>query len=59
MFTESPEHLEHLGILVLGEQVYLKIEVISLLRLDAASVLTHENEEGEKNRFKRNDQGQE
>ena len=49
VLTGRLKHQNHLGVLIFGKKVYLEIEVISLLGLNAASILAHEDEEREKN----------
>jgi hypothetical protein len=59
MFAYGLEHLKHFCVFLFGQKVYLEIEMISLIRLDATAVLTHEDEQREENRFQRDDCGQE
>ena len=57
-FTESLQHLQHLGVFVFGQKINLKVEVVSPICLDAAPILTHKDKEREENRFERNDHRQ-
>lgn len=58
MLAEGLEHLQHFRILLFGQQIYLEIKMVSLIRLDITAVLTHEDEQRQENRFQRNDRGQ-
>ena len=49
------KHPKHFGVLFLGQKIYLEIQMISLIRLDVAAVLTHQNEQRKKNRLQRDD----
>jgi hypothetical protein len=59
LFAQRLKHLQHLGVSILGQQVYLEIELISLIRLKAAAVLAHQNEERQEDRLWRHDHRQE
>jgi len=59
VLTERLEHLQHFCILLLRKEIYLQIEMIALIRLKIAAILTHENKQREENRFQRDDRGQE
>jgi hypothetical protein len=52
------EHLKHFRVFLFGQKIYLEIEMISLIRLDVAAVLAHQDEQRKKNRFRRDDRGQ-
>jgi len=45
VLAERPEHLKHLSILIFRQQVYLQFQVVALIGLNTAAVLTHEDEE--------------
>jgi hypothetical protein len=59
MLAYRLKHLKHFRVLLFRQQVYLEIEMVSLIRLNIASVLTHEDEQREKDRFQRHDRRQE
>src|SRR5579862_2903429 len=58
MLAYGLQHLKHFRIFLFGQKIYLEVEVISLIRLDITTVLTHEDEQREENRFERDDRGQ-
>ncbi len=58
MLAYGLEHLKHFCIFLFGQKVYLEIEMVSLIRLNITSVLTHEDKQREENRFQRDDRGQ-
>ena len=58
MLAYGLEHLKHFRVLLFGQKIYLEIQMVPLIRLDVASVLTHEDEQREENRFQRDDRGQ-
>jgi len=58
MLADGLEHLKHFRVLLFRQKIYLEIEMVSLIRLNIASVLTHEDEQREENRFQRDDGGQ-
>lgn len=57
VLTQHLKHQNRLSVLIFGKEVYLDIEVISLLSMNTA-ILAHEDEEREKNRFERDDHRQ-
>ena len=51
MLAYGLKHLKHFRVFLFGQKIYLKIEMVSLIRLDVAAVLAHEDEQREENRF--------
>ena len=58
MLADGLEHLKHFRVLLFRQKIYLEIEMVSLIRLDVAAVLAHQDEQREENRFQRDDGGQ-
>ena len=58
MLTYCLEHLKHFRVFLFGQKIYLEIEMISLIGLNTTTVLTHEDEQREENRFQRDDRRQ-
>jgi hypothetical protein len=58
MLAYGLKHLKHFRVLLFRQKIYLKIEMVSLIRLNITAVLTHEDEQREENRFQRDDRGQ-
>ncbi len=52
------KHLQHFRVLLFGQKIYLEIEMVSLISLNIASILAHEDKQREENRFQRDDRGQ-
>jgi hypothetical protein len=58
MLAYGLKHLKHFGVFLFGQKIYLEIEMVSMIRLDVAAVLAHQDEQREENRFQRDDRGQ-
>ncbi len=58
VLTQGLQHLKHFRVFLFGQKIYLEIEMVSLIRLNIAAVLTHKDEQREENRFQRDDRGQ-
>jgi len=58
MLAQGYQHLQHLGVLIFREKIDLKIQVTSLVGLQAAAILAHQDKQREKNRFQGNNHGE-
>jgi hypothetical protein len=58
MFTDGLQHLKHFRVLLFRQKIYLEIKMVSLIRLNIAAVLAHEDEQREEDRFQGYDRGQ-
>ena len=58
MLAYGLEHLKHLRVLLLGQKIYLEIQMVPLICLNITAVLAHQDEQRKENRFQRNNRGQ-